>query len=160
MCRRVAVLGSTGSIGCQALEVIEKSQQLTLHSIVCGSSLDKLNKQTDRYSPAYSACTSSGDENDILARAMDGADIVLNAIVGSAGLKASLLVQEMNIPLALANKESLVIGSDLLKSSCLPTWSFLLTASTAQSSGASRGRPEVLEELHLQLQADLSEIHQ
>ena len=61
MSRRVAVLGSTGSIGCQALEVIEKSPELALHSIICGSSRDKLEKQTDRYSPAYAMCASSGD---------------------------------------------------------------------------------------------------
>jgi len=117
MSRRVAVLGSTGSIGCQALEVIEKSPELTLHSIVCGSSEDKLGKQADRYSPAYAMCTGSGkvEEDEILLKAMDGADIVLNAIVGSAGLKASLIAQKFHIPLALANKESLVVGSDLLK---------------------------------------------
>ncbi len=115
MSRRVAVLGSTGSIGGQALEVIEKSPELTLHSIVCGSSVGKLNEQRDKYSPSYAACTDSGDEDDILTRALDGADIVLNAIVGSAGLKASLFAQELHIPLALANKESLVVGSELLK---------------------------------------------
>lgn len=111
----MAVLGSTGSIGCQALQVIENSPELTLHSIVCGSAKEELKKQSDRYFPAYAACANSGEENDILTRAMDGADIVLNAIVGSAGLKASLLAQEMDLPLALANKESLVVGSDLLQ---------------------------------------------
>lgn len=111
----MAVLGSTGSIGCQALQVIENSLELTLHSIICGSSMADLKKQSDRYSPAYAACANSGEEDEILTRAMEGVDIVLNAIVGSAGLKASLLAQEMDIPLALANKESLVVGGDLLK---------------------------------------------
>lgn len=115
MSRSVAVLGSTGSIGCQALEVIENSSQLSLHSIVCGSSAEKLKIQEQRYSPVYSSCAASGDEQEILSRAMDGADIVLNAIVGSAGLRASLMAQTFNLPLALANKESLVVGSDLLK---------------------------------------------
>ncbi len=111
----MAVLGSTGSVGSQALEVIEQSGELMLHSIVCSSSVDKLLQQAGRYSPSYSAATSEGGETDVLARAMDDADIVLNAIVGSAGLKASLMAQERKIPLALANKESLVVGSDLLK---------------------------------------------
>ncbi len=115
MGRLVAVLGSTGSIGTQALEVIQKSPELELHSIVCGSSVKKLREQSDRYSPCFAACAHSGKEDDILVRAMEGADIVLNAIVGSAGLEASLLAQEMRIPLALANKESLVVGSDLLE---------------------------------------------
>jgi 1-deoxy-D-xylulose-5-phosphate reductoisomerase len=47
---------------------------------------------------------------------IEGADMVLNAMVGSAGLEASLAAQEMGIPLALANKESLVVGGDLLRS--------------------------------------------
>jgi len=115
MSRSIAVLGSTGSIGRQALEVIEKSSELVLHSIVCGSSSLELKEQSLKYSPLFSGCVNSGCEDDILCRAIDGADCVLNAIVGSAGLKASLLVQNMNIPLALANKESLVVGSDLLE---------------------------------------------
>ena len=115
MSRRVAVLGSTGSVGRQALEVIERSGELLLHSIVCSSSVDRLEQQAARYSPSYSAATGSGSETDVLARAMDGADMVLNAIVGSAGLHASLMAQERKIPLALANKESLVVGSDLLR---------------------------------------------
>ena len=44
MSRLVAVLGSTGSIGCQALQVIENSPELTLHSIVCGSAKEELKK--------------------------------------------------------------------------------------------------------------------
>ncbi len=115
MSRRVAVLGSTGSIGRQALEVIDESPELTLHSILCGSSTEKLKIQSDRYSPGYAACANSGRKKDIFSRALNGADIVLNAIVGSAGLEASLLAQEMQLPLALANKESLVVGSGLLE---------------------------------------------
>ncbi len=115
MARRVAVLGSTGSIGCQALEIIRKSPELELYSIICASSAEKLKAQSDKYHPVFSSCTSLGEEESILSEAIQGADIVLNAIVGSAGLKASLMTQELHLPLALANKESLVIGSDLLK---------------------------------------------
>ncbi|MCP4646627.1 MAG: 1-deoxy-D-xylulose-5-phosphate reductoisomerase, partial [bacterium] len=115
MARKVAVLGSTGSIGCQALQVIDESSELELHSIVCGSNTVRLSEQCNRYSPSYSSCANSGDANETLFQAIEEADIVLNAIVGSAGLKASLLSQEMGIPLALANKESLVIGSELLQ---------------------------------------------
>ncbi|PIE51551.1 1-deoxy-D-xylulose-5-phosphate reductoisomerase [Candidatus Fermentibacteria bacterium] len=114
MGRRIAVLGSTGSIGTQALEVITESRQLELHSIVCGSSRVALAAQKDSCSPSYAAAVSDGSETEILAKAMDGADMVLNAIVGSAGLKASLMAMERELPLALANKESLVVGSELL----------------------------------------------
>lgn len=115
MSRKVAVLGSTGSIGTQALDIIHRSNELELYSIVCGSSTELLMEQKRRFSPVYAASVSQGDESRILAESIEGADIVLNAIVGSAGLKASILVQEVDIPLALANKESLVVGAELLR---------------------------------------------
>ncbi|MFO7625945.1 MAG: 1-deoxy-D-xylulose-5-phosphate reductoisomerase [Candidatus Fermentibacteraceae bacterium] len=123
MKRRVAVLGSTGSIGVQALAVIEKSPSLILHSIYCGSSLSTLREQVKRFDPPMAGIAALpegadgtglvvGREN--LPGLIEGADMVLNAIVGSAGLEASLLTQEAGVPLALANKESLVVGGDLL----------------------------------------------
>lgn len=122
--RRVAVLGSTGSIGTQALEIIDSSRELELHSILCYSNLDLLRKQRERYSPAVCASVmdvsgspswlSSGPS--ALGDSIHGADIVLNAIVGSAGLSASLLCMDSGILLALANKESLVVGGELLES--------------------------------------------
>ena len=112
--RKVAVLGSTGSIGKQALEVIEKSPSLSLYSIVCGTSAGVLEEQRIRYMPFFASAANSSDPENILLKAVEGADIVLNGIVGSAGLRASLLCQQLGKPLALANKESLVIGSDLL----------------------------------------------
>ena len=123
MTRQVAVLGSTGSIGEQALGVIEKSPSLALHSVYCGSSLSALREQVRRFDPprAGIAMLPEGADGtgllvgrEHLRRLIEGADMVLNAIVGSAGLEASLLTQEAGIPLALANKESLVVGGDLL----------------------------------------------
>ena len=121
--RRVAVLGSTGSVGKLALEIIDSRPDLDLHSILCRRNIDLLQHQKEKFHPLISAVVSP--EVDIPpgiikgARALDqaiaGADIVLNAIVGSAGLRASILCQELDIPLALANKESLVIGGELLK---------------------------------------------
>ena len=115
MPRAVAILGSTGSIGKQALEVIDKSPSLSLHSIMCRTSTGLLEEQRLRYKPFFASAAAQGDPEEILLKAVEGADIVLNGIVGSAGLRASLLCQELNKPLALANKESLVIGSDLMK---------------------------------------------
>lgn len=121
--RRVAVLGSTGSIGVQALAVIEKSPSLVLHSIYCGSSLSALREQVERFNPPLAGIATLPEGADgtgllvgreHLPGLVEGADMVLNAIVGSAGLEASLLTQEMGIPLALANKESLVVGGELL----------------------------------------------
>ncbi len=117
------MLGSTGSIGVQALAVIEGSPSLALHSLYCGSSLSTLREQAKRFDPPRAGIATLPEGADgaglfvgreHLPGLIDGADMVLNAIVGSAGLEASLLTQEMGIPLALANKESLVVGGELL----------------------------------------------
>ena len=122
MMRRVAVLGSTGSIGIQALEIISANPELEVHSLLCNSNIDLLMKQRERYAPSVTAIASPGGEcpegvetgHEIFHRTIDGADMVLNAIVGSAGLRASLICRDMGITLALANKESLVVGGSLL----------------------------------------------
>lgn len=121
--RRVAVLGSTGSIGRQALEVISSREDLLLHSILCGSDREALSEQASLFSPGLAAVVDPGDlcpdsmvcGPSAVRAAVEGADVVLNAIVGSAGLEASLLCMELDIPLALANKESLVVGGELLR---------------------------------------------
>ncbi len=121
--RRVAVLGSTGSIGTQALEIIHSCPDLELHSILCNRNIDLLLKQMSHYSPSSAAVIAPPREcpaevltgEDSLQSVIDGADIVLNAIVGSAGLRASLMCRDHGITLALANKESLVIGGSLFR---------------------------------------------
>ncbi|MCK5115631.1 MAG: 1-deoxy-D-xylulose-5-phosphate reductoisomerase [Candidatus Aegiribacteria sp.] len=123
MTRKVAVLGSTGSIGTQALEIIHANPELELHSLLCNSNLDLLLRQRVQYAPSVTAIASPGGEcpdgiitgQEILHKAIDGADMVLNAIVGSAGLQASLICRDRGITLALANKESLVVGGSLLR---------------------------------------------
>jgi 1-deoxy-D-xylulose-5-phosphate reductoisomerase len=123
MIRKVAVLGSTGSIGTQALEIIHSRPELELHSILCNRNLDLLLGQRERFHPSVTAIASPLGEcpknvitgQGILEKAIDGADIVINAIVGSAGLQASIICSNRGITLALANKESLVIGGELLK---------------------------------------------
>ncbi len=123
MIRKVAVLGSTGSIGTQALEIIHANPELELHSLLCNTNLDLLLKQREQYAPLVTAIASPGGEcpdgvitgQEILQKAIDGADTVLNAIVGSAGLRASLICRDRGITLALANKESLVVGGELLR---------------------------------------------
>lgn len=121
--RRVAVLGSTGSIGVQALEIIDSRPDLELYSILCNRSIELLSEQKERYHPSIVAAVDGSVEIpqgtvsglSALQEAVAGADIVLNAIVGSAGLEASILCQKLDIPIALANKESLVIGGELLR---------------------------------------------
>ncbi len=125
MSRRVAVLGCTGSIGRKSLDIVEDTPGLELGGILCGSDAGSLSDLVGRYRPTAAfvaapppgavlpegiSCCEDGPE-----RVMEGADLVLNAIVGSAGLGASLACMRLGLPLALANKESLVVGGELLR---------------------------------------------
>ena len=100
--RKVALLGATGSIGRQALEIIEAHPELELVAAASGS------KPIDGLAPLTQV---GGDLTDFLERAQP--DVVLNAVVGFAGLPATFWALERGVDLALANKESLVAGGDL-----------------------------------------------
>ncbi|MBD3369944.1 1-deoxy-D-xylulose-5-phosphate reductoisomerase [Candidatus Fermentibacteria bacterium] len=119
--RKIAVLGSTGSIGKQALEVIERSPGLEVWSLLCGRNAELVLRQARKLSPKVVAVADprfapsdvlSGP--DSMRACIEGADMVLNAIVGFAGIRASILCSKLDVPLALANKESLVTGGPLL----------------------------------------------
>ncbi len=106
MRRRVAILGSTGSIGRQALEVIERRREtFEVVSLVAGSNERDLRDQVDAWAPAFSGLGAQAAER---AASADEVDVVLNAVVGVAGLRASIAALEAGKTLALANKESLV----------------------------------------------------
>src|SRR5947207_10726697 len=99
---RVAVLGVTGSIGRQALEIIGAHPGLELAAAASGSqAIDGLAPHTQV----------GGDLTKLLERAQP--DVVLNAVVGFAGLPATLWALEHGVTLALANKESLVAAGEL-----------------------------------------------
>ena len=100
--KRVALLGATGSIGRQALEIIEASPDLELVAAASGS------QPIDGLAPLTQV---GGDLVQLLDRAEP--DVVLNAVVGFAGLPATLWTLERGADLALANKESLVAAGDL-----------------------------------------------
>jgi 1-deoxy-D-xylulose-5-phosphate reductoisomerase len=99
---KVAVLGATGSIGRQALEVIDASPDLELVAASSGSS------PIDGLAPLTQV---GGDVTELLERAK--ADVVLNAVVGFAGIGATMWALERGVTLALANKESLVAAGEL-----------------------------------------------
>jgi 1-deoxy-D-xylulose-5-phosphate reductoisomerase len=100
--KRVALLGATGSIGRQALEIVAAHPDLELVAASSGSQpLDGLAPHTQV----------GGDLTELLERAQP--DVVLNAVVGFAGLPATLWALERGVTLALANKESLVAAGGL-----------------------------------------------
>ncbi len=99
---RVALLGATGSIGRQAIEVIEANASLELVAATSGSTpIDGLAPHTQV----------GGDPTELLERAQP--DLVLNATVGFAGLPGTMWALERGVTLALANKESLVAAGEL-----------------------------------------------
>src|SRR5687767_15986504 len=94
--KRIALLGATGSIGRQALEIVEERPELELVAAASGST------PIDGLAPLTQV---GGDLTELLERARP--DVVLNAVVGFAGLPATLWALERGVTLALANKESL-----------------------------------------------------
>jgi 1-deoxy-D-xylulose-5-phosphate reductoisomerase len=99
---RVALLGVTGSIGRQAIEIVDANPELELVAAASGSS------PIDGLAPLTQV---GGDLTELLDRAEP--DVVLNAVVGFAGLPATLWALERGVTLALANKESLVAAGEL-----------------------------------------------
>jgi 1-deoxy-D-xylulose-5-phosphate reductoisomerase len=100
--RRVALIGATGSIGRQAIEIVEAHPDLELVAAASGST------PVDGLAPLTQV---GGDLTELLERAEP--DVVLNAVVGFAGLPVTLWALERGVDLALANKESLVAAGDL-----------------------------------------------
>jgi 1-deoxy-D-xylulose-5-phosphate reductoisomerase len=100
--KRIALLGATGSIGRQALEIIAAHPELELVAAASGT------QPVDGLAPLTQV---GGDLTELLERAQP--DVVLNAVVGFAGLPATLWALERGVDLALANKESLVAAGEL-----------------------------------------------
>ncbi|MBV8481177.1 MAG: 1-deoxy-D-xylulose-5-phosphate reductoisomerase, partial [Actinobacteria bacterium] len=101
--KRVALLGATGSIGRQAIEIVEAHPELELCLATSGSTaLDDVDAPLKQV---------GGDLVDVLEEAQP--DVVLNAVVGFAGIHATLWALEHGVDLALANKESLVAAGEL-----------------------------------------------
>ncbi len=145
--RTVAVLGSTGSIGTQALEVVSAHPgRFTIVALSAGGNLGLLAQQavefrvplvaaargsveevraavaqaaTEAGVTAYAPEVVVGDEAATVAAGC-GADVVLNGVTGSIGLRPTLAALEAGSVLALANKESLIIGGSLVKAAAGP----------------------------------------
>jgi 1-deoxy-D-xylulose-5-phosphate reductoisomerase len=112
--RRIIVLGSTGSIGTQALDVIRANpRRFELVGLAAGSNAEILEQQAEQFQVEHTALGAA--EAEQLVRDVE-ADVVLNAITGSIGLGSTLAALKAGRTLALANKESLIVGGELVKS--------------------------------------------
>jgi 1-deoxy-D-xylulose-5-phosphate reductoisomerase len=129
--RRIVIVGSTGSIGTQAIDVVERSPDLEVVGLAASSSWELLLEQAGRLgvgrvalADADAAAKASerttdaeilaGPEGLVALITESACDLVLNALVGSAGLGPTVAALGEGIDLALANKESLVVGGELV----------------------------------------------
>ena len=138
MKKQIAILGSTGSIGTQALDVIRKnSDRFEVYALVANRSVDKLIEQAREFMPnvvciadetLYERLRDALADLDIKVWAGDQAitdmvtmpsiDVVLAAMVGYAGLKPTMAAIEAGKTIALANKETLVVAGDIILDLC------------------------------------------
>jgi 1-deoxy-D-xylulose-5-phosphate reductoisomerase len=148
--RNVLILGSTGSIGTQALEVISASPELRVVGLAAGRSWETTVSQARehgvgvialadrdaaaRAGEAWEGRVLSGEEG---VRELIGAtepDLVLNGIVGAAGLASTVVALTAGIDVALANKESLVLGGELVMALAEATGAQLLPVDSEHSA--------------------------
>lgn len=116
--KRIIILGSTGSIGTQALEVIAANPDLfQVVGLAAGSNRASMDEQAATFGVEHTAI--GVDEATALVRDVE-ADVVLNGITGSVGLAPTLAALDAGATLALANKESLIVGGELVTSRAHP----------------------------------------
>jgi 1-deoxy-D-xylulose-5-phosphate reductoisomerase len=148
--KKVLVLGSTGSIGTQALEVIGASQELQAVGLAAGSAWEKTVEQAREHGvpvvaladdsaaesarDAWSGRVLAGEEGVRELIVSTEPDLVLNAIVGAAGLGSTIVALSEGIDVALANKESLVLGGELVMALAEATGARLLPVDSEHSA--------------------------
>lgn len=136
--KNIAILGSTGSIGTQALEVIEANPSLfEVYALTAGNNVDLLISQARRFQPEMVVIaneqlyprlkealadlpvkTFAGADAIAQVAEMEPVDIVLTAMVGYAGLKPTIHAAKAGKRIALANKETLVVAGELINELC------------------------------------------
>ncbi|HWD70545.1 MAG TPA: 1-deoxy-D-xylulose-5-phosphate reductoisomerase [Solirubrobacteraceae bacterium] len=152
MARRLVILGSTGSIGKQALDVVAHSGgELELVALSAGRDWEQLLAQAERFGVKKIALADIGAAaraseawtGGVVLAGPDGlvelvtgseCDMVLNAIVGSAGLLATVATLGEGVDLALANKESLVVGGELVNQLAEATGAQILPVDSEHSA--------------------------
>jgi 1-deoxy-D-xylulose-5-phosphate reductoisomerase len=125
----VAVLGSTGSVGTTALRVLERQRErFRVTALTSFGNATLLSEQVERFGPSFIGIVRNGAEPhagwsvgaNCLVEAVerDDVDIVINAVVGAAGLDATLAALARGKRVALANKETLVMAGSLVSAAC------------------------------------------
>jgi 1-deoxy-D-xylulose-5-phosphate reductoisomerase len=149
--RRLVILGSTGSIGVQALDVVSRTDELEVVALSAAEAWETLVEQAvehgvrrialaDEHAAARAAEAWTDGEvlrgHDALVRLITTTecDLVLNAIVGSAGLVPTIAALGEGIDLALANKESLVVGGELVMQLAEATGSAIIPVDSEHSA--------------------------
>jgi len=149
--RRILIVGSTGSIGRQALDVVERNPELEVVGLAAASSWELLLEQAAAHgvgrvalsdSDAAARASEHAERLEVLAGAEGlvelitdtDCDLVLNALVGSAGLGPTVAALGEGIDLALANKESLVVGGELVTTLAEATGAQLLPVDSEHSA--------------------------
>ncbi|MGN1138566.1 MAG: 1-deoxy-D-xylulose-5-phosphate reductoisomerase, partial [Ruminococcus sp.] len=132
MIKNISILGSTGSIGTQALDVVD-NLGLKVSALTANTNIDILEEQVRKYKPALAVIydpdkytefknniadtntkVSVGMDGLIEAATIDDADLILNSVVGMVGLKPTIAAANAKKNIALANKETLVAGGKLV----------------------------------------------
>jgi len=152
--KNIAILGSTGSIGKNALRVIDAlGPQYQIVALSAHSSVEQLAEQVRRYKPQFVAITNpdyvhrlrklvsdldveilSGADSLIKIAGLEEVDIVLSAVVGAAGLPSILAAAQNGKRLAIANKEPLVIAGELLTKAAKENGSTILPVDSEHSA--------------------------
>lgn len=131
--KKLAIIGSTGSIGTQALEVVDQMSDITITSLACGRNRELLLKQARKYMPHLISCEREEDakwlaedlkelpievmygDAGLKAVAEDSeSDLLLNAIVGMRGIRPTVYAIKKGKDIALANKETLVAAGQII----------------------------------------------
>lgn len=119
--RKISILGSTGSIGRQALEVIEKLPgRFEIVALAAGSNVDLLNEQIKKFKPKYASASDltkiEGAKPVTIEEICSNKenDIILVAVSGKIGLRPTITAIKNGIDIALANKETLVMAGDIV----------------------------------------------
>jgi 1-deoxy-D-xylulose-5-phosphate reductoisomerase len=148
--KKVVILGCTGSVGTQALEIIGATDDLQVAGLAAGSNWEAVLLQArehgvpavaladpqaaERARGEWSGTVLAGEEGVRELISTSGADLVLNGIVGAAGLGPTIAALSEGIDVALANKESLVVGGELVTALAEATGARLLPVDSEHSA--------------------------